>query len=106
MIAHTTQHDLSRADTVEDLEGDRLDQLQLQVQKAINDLADKVDFRNKELGEVVKGQNEQHAMTTKNLQSICGAIKQSRSLVTAETTALLNQVIAVKTDRERENSEK
>lgn len=58
--------------SIEDIQGNILDQIELHLQDHINkmetNLEDRIDFRNVEQGKVVEGQNRQHETTSSNFQ--------------------------------------
>jgi len=57
------------ADTIEGLDGDKFDPVELHianhVNKARKSIEDRIDFRNKDIGEGVKGQNRRNMDITR-----------------------------------------
>jgi len=95
-------HDVSRTATREDLEGDRFDQVELHIRQHLcqleTNLEDRIDFRSSGIGNVVEGQNRQHANTTENFQVIQQELHTLRGQTLshrAEPHAVKEQVIKI-----------
>lgn len=92
------QHNTSREDTIQDLAGDRFDQLDLHLGTEINGLGERIDFRKEGIRVVVKAQNTQHIDTTCHQRTILEEpqrLRKGADLYRPETAAINGLIVKV-----------